>query len=186
MKCYANYKRAEDITLPATSVLSVLGEERTRERFWAKVRRTNGCWLWMGSLTGQLDHGQFHIARIAGRLYHEYAHRVSWILHHGPIPTGMQVNHHCDVPQCVRPDHLYLGTQGDNVRDGYRRQRYPLSRKWRKMTDEQVIECRQLRAAGWPIVQLADRYGVSKSNISLVCSYRRRTHLRRERKADVA
>ena|ERR1035437_3333296 len=77
-------------------------------RFWAKVKKTlDGCWLWQASIIaggyGQFDDG--------------YAHRFSWELHFGPIPDGLFVLHDCDIRNCVRPDHLWLGTQLDNMRD---------------------------------------------------------------------
>lgn len=51
------------------------------------------------------------------------AHRISWEIHRGNIPKGMYVLHKCDVPGCVNPDHLYLGTQSENMRDAYHRGR---------------------------------------------------------------
>jgi hypothetical protein len=50
-------------------------------------------------------------------------HRIAWQLHFGPIPFGKQINHHCDNGLCVRPDHLYLGTQAQNMRDAAERGR---------------------------------------------------------------
>ena len=85
--------------------------------FWSNVDKTSGCWLWTGSTNG-CGYGQF---TYNGKL--EKAHRVSWQIHHGPLPlwsghtTGICVLHRCDVPLCVNPDHLFLGTQGDNVAD---------------------------------------------------------------------
>lgn len=73
----------------------------------------SGCWIWMACAPG-FGHG--HIT-IHGNGF-ERAHRVAWRLFRNPeIPAGKFVLHHCDIPQCVNPDHLYLGTQADNVRD---------------------------------------------------------------------
>lgn len=86
-------------------------------RFWAKVRKEpgDGCWLWLGSLVR--GYGDFwpEAQRKAPR--RAKAHRFSWILANGPIPDGLQVCHHCDTPACVRPDHLFLGTVSDNLKD---------------------------------------------------------------------
>lgn len=83
------------------------------ERFWEKVHKTSTCWEWTASLNA-LGYGKF--GKSSGR-GHEGAHRVSWWLTNGPIPSGLYVLHRCDNPKCVRPDHLFLGTNADNLRD---------------------------------------------------------------------
>lgn len=86
------------------------------ERFLAKVDDgdESGCWLWTGA-TGANGYGKIQCGR-RGEGY-EWAHRVSWELFVGPIPEGQQVLHRCDNPACVRPEHLFLGTRFDNMRD---------------------------------------------------------------------
>lgn len=84
-------------------------------RFWAKVRRTEGCWLWTASLDGK-GYGQFH-DESTGKVRNLRAHRVAYELVFGPIPKGMCILHICDCPQCVNPDHLRLGSMSDNTQD---------------------------------------------------------------------
>lgn len=81
------------------------------DRFWAKVHKTDGCWLWTG---GMYATGYGFTGTRKRRLY---AHRVAYMLTYGPIPDGMQVCHHCDTPPCVRPDHLFLGNHAENAAD---------------------------------------------------------------------
>ena len=80
-------------------------------RFERKIERVPfcTCWFWVGAL-GARGYGA-----TAG--YEQLAHRASWRFHFGPIPKGMQVLHRCDIPSCVNPLHLFLGTQADNMRD---------------------------------------------------------------------
>lgn len=90
----------------------------TREdRFWAKVRKTDTCWLWTASTMGG-GYGQF---RVPGRS--AYAHRFSYELAYGDIPLGLVIDHTCSVPCCVNPAHLQAVTQGENTLRTWRRGR---------------------------------------------------------------
>lgn len=96
------------------------------ERFWAKVNKTDGCWLWTAS--AWRGYGIFWAD---GRRWK--APRYSWALVNGPIPSGLMVCHRCDNPPCVRPSHLFIGTMSDNIRDAYAKGRHsakPMQEGW--------------------------------------------------------
>ena len=82
-------------------------------RFWRFVNKTEGCWEWTGSIR-HFGYGQFGVS--AGVIV--MAHRYSWILAGRELPPkGLVLMHSCDNPRCVRPDHLRVGTQRENVHD---------------------------------------------------------------------
>ena len=87
--------------------MKVNSEKERFEKFVMPVP-WSGCHEWMGQIN---RYGKFRYK--GGQL----AHRFSWELNYGPIPEGLHVLHRCDNPSCVRPDHLFLGTHNDNMKD---------------------------------------------------------------------
>jgi hypothetical protein len=146
------------------------------ERFWRKVRKTDGCWLWTGCRhadgRGQIQGGG---GRERGALL---TSRLSWELHYGPIPEGAHVLHSCDTPACVRPDHLFLGDHAANMRDRDQKGRVAHgTRHYRSvLTRQQVIELRRIYAEGGTFAALARRYGISRQTATRVA--RRETYAR--------
>jgi hypothetical protein len=143
------------------------------ERFARNIQcDPSGCWLWVGTLD-RLGYGRFGMnGKQPG------AHRIAWLLHHGEIPSGLGVCHRCDIPRCVNPDHLFLGTQKDNLRDCSRKGRTPLGEKQgrSKLKTDEVLEIRDL-ASALPQRQIAVLYGVSQSTISDIISRRKWPHV---------
>ena len=105
------------------------------ERFWKNVDKTESCWVWTGSVR-HFGHGHLNVSR--RRIL---AHRFSWELAHGPVPAGLNVCHRCDNPRCVHPEHLFLGTQGDNVRDMVAKGRHPKQVAARRHRKEARASC---------------------------------------------
>lgn len=99
---YSRWKRFGDPNLQRTAA----------DRFWPKVQKTGNCWEWQGSRNAK-GYGQF----ITSYRRATAAHRWSYEARYGPIPSDMVVCHRCDNPPCVRPDHLFLGTDMDNALD---------------------------------------------------------------------
>jgi hypothetical protein len=94
------------------------------------------------------------------------AHRVAWIKAHGPIPDGLYVLHRCDNPSCVNVDHLFLGTQSDNLKDASNKGRLP----HRKLTDAQVSEIKILLSMpNRPThAAIAKQFGLSRCYVSQI------------------
>jgi hypothetical protein len=145
------------------------------DRFWPRVNKTDGCWVWTGTI-GFFGYGELRVNGVDTR-----AHRVSYELANGPIPVGMRVLHKCDNPPCVRPGHLFIGTQADNVADMWAKargarpsadhpERLPRGElHWRaKFTDSDIVAIRAAVAAGESRRSVARRYKVGHESISKI------------------
>lgn len=125
-----------------------------RERLMAKVQKTpNGCWMWTGARNGTVKYGGM---TVEGRSV--YAHRVSYELHRGPIPEGMDLDHLCHTPLCVNPDHLEPVPHSENSRRG----------RATRLTREQVVEIRRRLSNGEIGRRVAEQYGVAETTISAI------------------
>jgi hypothetical protein len=135
----------------------------------------SGCWLWLG----KLYRNGYGSAWTHGA--EAYAHRASWEAFVGPIPTGLSVLHRCDTPACVNPEHLWLGTHRDNMRDmtmkgrhariGLTGERHPAA----KITEETARQIRQRRGENQRA--LAREFGVSQATVWAIQSRRHWRHL---------
>lgn len=144
------------------------------KRFWANVVKgteifspfvSTPCWEW----NGQKDkHGYGQMCK-EGKTVR--THRISFELHKGKIPVDHGVLHHCDNPPCVNPDHLFVGTQLDNMRDRNLKGRTAVFRgsdhKNAKITEPIVLEMRKLYSDGvYSQRQIGEIYGVSQAHVS--------------------
>lgn len=141
-------------------------------RLWSKIDQTGECWLWTGARY-QNGYGSFKLSKEEGN---DRAHRVMYRFVYGSIPDGKYVLHTCDVRHCVRPDHLYLGTQAQNISDMDTRRRRNISAMSRgikhghaKLTDDAVRDIRARYTGKYGnAILLAREYGVSANQIRLV------------------
>jgi hypothetical protein len=143
--------------------------ERFKDRY--QVDTATGCWLWTGSLTKGYGSLQTSCGVPA------YAHRVSYALNNpGVSLMGLVVCHRCDTPRCVNPEHLFLGTPKDNMRDAWEKGRVKLPKerssgeKHRnaKLSDQEVVEIRSLSKLGRSFASIAKQFNVSPSTVSQI------------------
>jgi hypothetical protein len=135
-----------------------------RDKFWSFVDKSGGedeCWKWTRGRTGE-----YGIVNIDGTQMQ--THRASWTLTRGEIPVGMSICHRCDVPICVNPSHLFLGTHADNMRDMGAKGRWRnvahvgSKNGFARLNETLVAEMRLLRkSTGLSYQKIAKQYGVS-------------------------
>lgn len=132
-------------------------------RFWQQVQKTDTCWLWMGKVHNA-GYGTFYIGR-----YREITtHTFSWTMHFGPIPAGQCVLHECDVRNCVRPDHLFLGTRTDNMRDAAAKGRM---RNRRRLTADERNSIIERSANGESQTSIAADFGFVPNYIGWILKH---------------
>ena len=144
-----------------------------KDRFlrYVRIEAESGCWLW----TGYRKNNGYGAIRVGKRLL--LAHRVSYELFRGQIPSGLLVCHVCDVRLCVNPAHLFLGTPGDNIRDAVRKGKFIYRRgeliARHKLTWKKAESIRAKYETGfWTHRDLAQYYGVDHSTICRLLNYK--------------
>lgn len=152
-------------------------------RFWRKVHKTQTCWIWIG---GRRSNG-YGVFTVDGR--RESAHRIAWELTHKTrIVSKLRACHHCDNPECVRPSHIFIGTDRDNALDMVRKGRGNWTTKpetvlrgerngQAKLTAVQVHKILKAYAQGARQVDLAALFHISQARVSKIVRGEAWTHL---------
>lgn len=168
----------------AAQLLQSVGMERATEslrapafqrRFWSKVRKTAGCWIWTGSITG-VGYGDI---RLRSGLVS--AHRASWLIANGgSVPRGRDICHRCDVRACVNPAHLFLGTRADNVHDCISKDRHARGSRngQSKLSEVQVRAILHRLSRGERQRVIAADFGIGREAVTKIKGGRRWRHVR--------
>jgi hypothetical protein len=132
-------------------------------RFWSKVNKTDSCWLWIAN-TCRDGYGNITANKIQYK-----AHRYSLMIHGAAVPKGSIVMHTCDNPSCVRPEHLIVATQRDNIKDKVNKNRQAKgeSNALSKLTESTVLEIRSLYPT-LSIRKLSRKYNTCENNVRAI------------------
>ena len=134
---------------------------KTEKRFWSKVDKGSECWVWTGALTNT-KYGRMHLK---GKSH--LAHRISYEMEYGAIPNRVHVCHTCDTPACVRPSHLFIGSQKENMADCKAKGRVNKgsSRPLAKLTELQIKDIRKDTRVQ---KEISKDYNIAQSQISRI------------------
>ena len=128
-----------------------MGQYNTINDYWTKVNKetSTGCWEWTGKLNRD-GYGGF-------TMNHEWMHTHRWsMIFQGHNIKGLVVCHKCDNPKCVNPDHLFLGTQQDNIKDMHNKKRYRTNDT--KLSKEDID---YIRTSGLSLSKLSEKLNIS-------------------------
>lgn len=171
----------------STGIEAALGRPVDIAEFCSRIRvAESGCWEWTGSRgkrpDGSVSYGTFSMKR-GRRTRNVLAHRLAWMLVHGAISDGQVVCHRCDNVLCVRPDHLFLGTQAQNLADmrakgrgavpSLKGERHPQA----KLDETTVRSIRRLRAKGLTFAAIGERFGITAGTCHAITSGRLWSHV---------
>jgi hypothetical protein len=146
-------------------------DDKFKERFFAKVEKTPTCWIWKGAHKAK-GYGTIGVGKKSmGNRKNAYAHRISWEMANGEkIPDGLFACHKCDNPPCVNPEHIFIGTNSENILDSVAKKRFPIaSRHYRaRLKDSDVQVIFEMRKSGLKHREIAEKYGVCRELITHV------------------
>lgn len=159
---YRRFRKNGDPLNPGSKI--VYRGKTEKEKFDLQYEiKENGCWIWIGA-TRENAKGILY-----GRLGNEGAHRVSFRLHNGPIPDGLYACHKCDIPLCVNPNHLFLGTHEDNMKDMVEKERsYKGKGENKGVSKLSNAQAEQIRNSSLSQNKLAAIFGVSQTTVGRI------------------
>jgi predicted XRE-type DNA-binding protein len=159
------------------------------QRFMSKVspEPMSGCWLWTGAVN-RIGYGMFHLKhdKKTNKSYAALAHRFSFEFHTGKDLGELYALHKCDNPACVNPDHIYAGTQADNVADmdaKGRRINRPLcgsKHSNSKLKEDDILHIKTLRNMGLKQKEIGNIFGVSQVQIGNILRGKQWNHLQEQ------
>jgi HNH endonuclease len=130
-------------------------------------KQENGCWHWTGfTRPGSHPYGKIDFTWNGEKF--QLAHRFAWLRKHGSLDPLVKVLHSCDNPRCVNPDHLFLGTQQDNIADATAKGRMRSPSGNRNAARLTLAQSEQVKAATGTQKEIAARFGISQSMVSLI------------------
>jgi hypothetical protein len=148
-------------------------KEKAIKRFFDTIEKNqDGCWIWKGYLCSPKKIYGLTSSRLDGKKKKILAHRLSYRLFNGDIPHGSCVLHTCDIPLCVNPDHLWIGSnyeyQKDMIEKGRDKKSYGETCALSRFKTEEIIEIRKMRAEGFLFREIAEKFKTSTGNISSI------------------
>ncbi len=154
--------------------------EEGQRKFWGKVKRVkpDECWEWVGAIDSY-GYGVFSFQYEAQRRKGILAHRISYLLNSGVLPDELVVCHRCDNRKCVNPNHLFLGTDVQNVYDMMSKGRHARGEMIHKhkLTEEQVQNVRSMRKSGTNCAVISRMFKVTRQTIHQVVKRKTWKHL---------
>lgn len=149
------------------------------DRFWFGVEKSNTCWVWR---LGKISTG-YGAMNEGGKQY--LAHRISWMIHKGPLPARAFVLHHCDNRACVNPHHLFLGDAKANSMDCASKGRLYLQNSDRrgskhsqaKLTEEDVFEIFRMASEGLGPQEISRRFNLTRGAVGNILKRRSWKHI---------
>jgi len=151
---------------------NIILRRSTVESFWGNVDKSSitECWNWNGCILGGARGGY---GLFGNKIWNgeRLAHRISWLLNYGEIPDGLCVLHKCDNRKCVNPEHLFLGTNYDNVLDRQRKGRGHASRNVGMLNGMSTIsdaDVLLIRSVDLPLAEISSLFNVAISTVSMI------------------
>ena len=146
----------------------------TKCKILNRYKIVNECWEWQGKIN-QSGYGVLNI-RENGKKTDVLVHRESYRLLKGEIPDGMCVLHKCDNPACINPEHLRIGTNKENTQDCVKKGRFCnghlRAKASGKLTEDQVIEIREMNKNGINKKEIMEKFGISIHHLNGILAYR--------------